>query len=81
MRGNWGRKCVPLQIPIGSQQALKGVIDLLTMKAYVGDLSAYIMPGLLIVLIVLVARALTVYPVYFLCSKTPQAFSAGWSLY
>jgi elongation factor G len=37
VRGNWGQKCVPLQIPIGSQQALKGVIDLLTMKAYVGE--------------------------------------------
>ncbi len=37
VRANWGQKCVPLQIPIGSQQALKGVIDLLTMKAYVGE--------------------------------------------
>ncbi|KKL75082.1 hypothetical protein LCGC14_2058460, partial [marine sediment metagenome] len=37
LRSNWGQKCVPLQIPIGSQQALKGVVDLLTMKAYVGD--------------------------------------------
>lgn len=37
LRSRWGQKCVPLQIPIGSQQALKGVVDLLTMKAYVGD--------------------------------------------
>ena len=37
LRANWGQKCVPLQIPIGSQQALKGVVDLLTMKAYVGE--------------------------------------------
>jgi elongation factor G len=37
LRSSWGQKCVPLQIPIGSQQALKGVVDLLTMKAYVGD--------------------------------------------
>jgi elongation factor G len=37
VRSNWGQKCVPLQIPIGSQQALKGVIDLLTMKAYMGE--------------------------------------------
>ncbi|MCH7835710.1 MAG: GTP-binding protein, partial [Chloroflexi bacterium] len=37
LQANWGQKCVPLQIPIGSQQALKGVVDLLTMKAYVGD--------------------------------------------
>ncbi|MEE8347904.1 MAG: elongation factor G, partial [Dehalococcoidia bacterium] len=37
LRSSWGQKCVPLQIPIGSQQELKGVVDLLTMKAYVGD--------------------------------------------
>ncbi len=37
LRANWGQKCVPLQIPIGSQQALRGVVDLLTMKAYVGE--------------------------------------------
>jgi elongation factor G len=37
LQSNWGQKCVPLQIPIGSQQALKGVVDLLTMKAYVGE--------------------------------------------
>ena len=36
-QASWGQKCVPLQIPIGSQQELKGVVDLLTMKAYVGD--------------------------------------------
>src|SRR3970040_1293567 len=37
LQSNWGQKCVPLQIPIGSQHALKGVVDLLTMKAYVGE--------------------------------------------
>ena len=37
LRSNWGQKCVPLQIPIGSQHELKGVVDLLTMKAYMGD--------------------------------------------
>jgi elongation factor G len=37
LRANWGQKCVPLQIPIGSQQALRGVVDLLTMKAYMGE--------------------------------------------
>jgi len=37
LRSIWGQKCVPLQIPIGSEQALKGVVDLLTMKAYVGE--------------------------------------------
>src|SRR3990172_4012245 len=29
----WGQKCAALQIPIGSQAAFQGVIDLLTMKA------------------------------------------------
>src|SRR3990170_6608677 len=33
----WGQKVLPLQIPIGSQQQLKGVVDLLSMKAYLGD--------------------------------------------
>src|SRR3990172_2716883 len=37
LQSNWGQKCVPLQIPVGSQQALKGVVDLLAMKAYVGE--------------------------------------------
>ncbi|MDO8611891.1 MAG: GTP-binding protein, partial [Dehalococcoidia bacterium] len=37
LQSNWGQKCAPLQIPIGSQQALKGVADLLAMKAYVGE--------------------------------------------
>lgn len=49
------------------------------MKAYVGDLSAYIIPGMTIVGIVLIARALTVYPVYLLTSKTEQAFKYGWA--
>ncbi len=37
VQSRWGQKCVPLQIPIGSQQALKGVVDLLAMKAYVSE--------------------------------------------
>src|SRR3970040_620565 len=37
LQSNWGQKCLPLQVPIGSQQALKGVVDLLAMKAYVGE--------------------------------------------
>ncbi|MCH8814354.1 MAG: elongation factor G [Chloroflexi bacterium] len=32
-----GSKCIALQIPIGSQQDFAGVIDLLTMKAYMGE--------------------------------------------
>jgi elongation factor G len=37
IQSSWGQKCVPLQIPIGSQQSLKGVVDLLTMKASLGE--------------------------------------------
>jgi elongation factor G len=37
LRSRWGQKCVPLQIPMGSQHDLKGVVDLLSMKAYVGE--------------------------------------------
>jgi len=33
----WGAKCLPLQLPIGSQQNFQGVVDLLTMKAYLGE--------------------------------------------
>jgi elongation factor G len=29
-----GKKCAPLQMPIGSQQSFKGIVDLLRMKAY-----------------------------------------------
>ncbi|MBN2239549.1 MAG: elongation factor G [Dehalococcoidales bacterium] len=29
-------RCVPVQLPIGSQSTFEGVIDLLTMKAYIG---------------------------------------------
>jgi len=37
LQSNWGQKCVPLQIPVGSQHALKGVVDLLVMKAFIGE--------------------------------------------
>src|SRR5437867_6925036 len=36
------KKCAPLQMPIGSQQSFRGIVDLLQMKAYVykpGDTS------------------------------------------
>ena len=49
------------------------------MKAYVGDLTSYILPGLLIVGIVLLARALTVYSVYYFTSTTHQAFPFRWA--
>ena len=34
---HFGRACVPLQIPIGAEHDFKGVVDLLTMKAYLFD--------------------------------------------
>src|SRR3990172_5023739 len=37
MQNLWGGKCVALQIPIGSQQSFQGIVDLLTMKAHVGE--------------------------------------------
>jgi elongation factor G len=32
-----GAKCIPLQIPIGAHTSFKGIVDLLTMKAYTGS--------------------------------------------
>ncbi|MDO8617201.1 MAG: elongation factor G [Dehalococcoidia bacterium] len=37
MQDMWGKKCLALQIPIGSQQSFEGVVDVLTMKAYMGE--------------------------------------------
>ncbi len=37
LRQRWGPKVAPLQIAIGSHEQFKGVIDLLHMKAYVGE--------------------------------------------
>jgi elongation factor G len=34
-----GRKCIPLQLPIGAHTNFQGVIDLLKMKAYIGTAS------------------------------------------
>ena len=34
---NFGRKCVPFQIPIGSEQSFKGIVDLLLPPAQVPD--------------------------------------------
>jgi len=36
LRSRFGRKCLPLQLPIGAQGEFQGVVDLLTMKSYVG---------------------------------------------
>src|SRR5262245_54314791 len=34
LRSAFGRQVVPMQIPVGSEKNLKGVVDLVTMKAY-----------------------------------------------
>lgn len=31
-----GKKCVAIQLPVGAQQAFKGLVDLIAMKAYMG---------------------------------------------
>jgi len=33
----WGNKCLALELPVGSQQAFQGIVDLLSMKAYIGE--------------------------------------------
>jgi elongation factor G len=33
----FGPKCIPVQLPIGSQATFKGVVDVLTQKAYLGE--------------------------------------------
>ncbi|HWG48638.1 MAG TPA: elongation factor G [Candidatus Acidoferrales bacterium] len=38
LRAAFGRQVVPVQLPIGKEKDLKGVIDLVTMKAYTYDL-------------------------------------------
>ncbi len=37
LRAKFGATFLPIQLPIGAQAAFKGVIDLLSMKAYTGD--------------------------------------------
>jgi len=36
IREKFGSKCVPVQLPIGSQSDFQGMVDLLTMKSYLG---------------------------------------------
>ena len=38
LRNAFGRQVVPVQIPIGSEKNLKGVVDLVTMKSYLYEL-------------------------------------------
>ena len=35
LRANFGKICLPIELPIGAQQAFQGVVDLITMKAYI----------------------------------------------
>jgi elongation factor G len=37
IQDKFGNKCLPFQLPIGTHNTFTGVIDLLTMKAYMGD--------------------------------------------
>jgi len=36
LRARFGNNCAPVQVPIGSQSAFKGIVDLLELKAYLG---------------------------------------------
>lgn len=36
LQSNFGRRCVPIQLPIGSHTSFQGVVDLVSMKAYSG---------------------------------------------
>ena len=37
LQGMYGQKCVAFQLPLGAQADFRGVVDLFTMKAYVGE--------------------------------------------
>ena len=37
LKAKFGSKCVPLQLPIGAHNSFEGVVDLLTMKSYIGS--------------------------------------------
>lgn len=37
IQSRFGSKCLPFQLPIGAQSDFQGVVDLLTMKSYVGS--------------------------------------------
>jgi elongation factor G len=37
LQSKFGAKCLPLQLPIGSQDSFEGIVDLLTMKTYIGS--------------------------------------------
>jgi len=37
LQSKFGSGCLPLQLPIGAQDSFQGVVDLLTMKSYIGS--------------------------------------------
>ncbi len=37
LQQRWGHKVMPMQLPIGAHDTFKGIVDLLHMKAYVGE--------------------------------------------
>lgn len=40
VQATWGARCIPVHLPIGQEHGFKGVIDVLTQKAYVGEKGA-----------------------------------------
>jgi len=36
IQSRFGSRCLPLQLPIGAQDSFEGIVDLLTMKSYIG---------------------------------------------
>jgi len=37
LRSRFGSRCIPMQLPIGAQSDFQGIVDLLTMKSYIGS--------------------------------------------
>jgi len=37
LRSRFGSRCLPLQLPVGAQDSFQGIVDLLTMKSYIGS--------------------------------------------
>ncbi|MBA7686482.1 Elongation factor G [subsurface metagenome] len=37
LQSKFGSRCLPLQLPIGTQDSFQGMVDLLTMKSYIGS--------------------------------------------
>jgi len=37
LQSRFGSKCLPVQLPVGAQDSFQGIVDLLTMKSYIGS--------------------------------------------